>query len=88
MKVIEGVEYYSVKEVLTAADVSRQTLWRWRRKGSVPEGHRFRGRQILFSRREFDRIVAYANRIESPTTNRNQLALTLNGNGKESRETT
>ena len=88
MKRIEGVEYYSVNEVLEEADVSRQTLWRWRRNGSVPEGHRFRGRQILFSRREFDEIVAYANRIEAPTTNRDQLALTLNGNGRVSRETT
>lgn len=88
MKLIEGVEYYSVREVLAAADVSRQTLWRWRRKGSVPEGHRFRDRQVLFSRRDFDEIVAYANRIEAPTTNRNQLALTLNSNGNVSRETT
>ena len=88
MKLIEGVEYYSVREVLEATEVSRQTLWRWRRKGSVPEGHRFRGRQILFLRREFDEIVAYANRIEAPTTNRSQLALTLNSNGIASRETT
>ena len=88
MRLIEGVEYYSLEEVLTAVGISRQTLWRWRRQGSVPEGHRFRSRQILFSRTEFEEIMAFANRIEPPTTNHGQLALTLNTNGIVSRETT
>ena len=84
MKLIEGVEYYSLGEVLTAVGISRQTLWRWRREGSVPDGHRFRSRQILFSRTEFDEIMSFANRIEAPTTSRDQLALTLNNNGNVS----
>ncbi|MDE2784407.1 MAG: hypothetical protein OXK77_15750 [Gemmatimonadota bacterium] len=73
MRLIEGVRYYSTSEVLEAAGISRQTLWRWRREGLVPEGHRFRSRRVLFSERERDHILSYANRIESPRTNHNQL---------------
>ena len=73
MRLIEGVPYYSTAEVAEAAGISRQTLWRWRKEGSVPEGHRFRSRGLLFSERERQDILAYANRIERPSTNHNQL---------------
>ena len=77
MKHITGVEYYSTAEVAEAANISRQTLWRWRREGAVPEGHRFRNHRVLFSKREYQAILSYANRIESPSMNRDQLAMNL-----------
>lgn len=72
MRLIEGIEYYTTAEVVSAAGVSRQTLWRWRKEGLVPQGHTFRSRGVLFSRTERDRIVAYANRVEGPRTNHEQ----------------
>ena len=35
---IEGEEYYTNSEVSDELKVSRQTLWRWREKGSIPAG--------------------------------------------------
>ena len=61
---IGGVRYYSTAAVLAEAGVSRQTLWRWRREGRIPEGHRFRNGQLLFTQNEYRGILAYANRVE------------------------
>ena len=61
---ISGSTYYSTATVLEDADISRQTLWRWRREGLVPQGHRFRNGQLLFTQDEYRQILAYANRIE------------------------
>lgn len=72
MRRIQGVDYYSTAEVVEAAGISRQTLWRWRKEGVVPQGHRFRSRMLLFSKRERDRILSYANRIEGPRTSHDQ----------------
>lgn len=77
MKLIEGVQYYTTEEVAAAAGVSRQTLWRWRKAGQVPQGHTFRTRGVLFSQGERDRIVAFANRVERPRTNHDQFDLDL-----------
>ena len=64
MRRINGVRYYTSAEVEAAAGVSRQTLYRWRRGGVVPAGHRLRGNRLLFSQSEFDQVVAYANHVE------------------------
>ena len=64
MRLIDGVRYYSSADMEEAAGVSRQTLYRWRRTGVVPAGHRLRGNRLLFSQSEYDRIMAYANRVE------------------------
>ena len=81
---IKGVEYLSTTEVLKAAAVSRQTLWRWRQEGRVPDGHRFRNGQVLFSGAEYQEILAYANHLEpgALTTDPAQLGLTLKGRGQ------
>ena len=81
---INGVEYFSTTEVLKAAGISRQTLWRWRQEGRVPDGHRFRNGQVLFSGTEYQEILAYANHLEpgALTTDPAQLGLTLKGRGQ------
>ena len=78
---IEGIEYYSTVEVLEATGVSRQTLWRWRQEGRVPGGNRFRNGQVLFTEREYQEILAYANRVEpwALSSDPSQLGLGLRG---------
>ena len=60
---IEGEEYYTNSEVSDELKVSRQTLWRWREKGSSPPGLRYRTRQVLFKADEVDAIRQLANRL-------------------------
>jgi predicted DNA-binding transcriptional regulator AlpA len=61
---INNVLYLTATEVLGTVEVTRQTLWRWRHEGKIPAGHRYRGRQVVFSPGEVEVIQAYANRIE------------------------
>jgi excisionase family DNA binding protein len=61
---VEGEDYYTNSEVSEELGVSRQTLWRWREKGSIPAGLRYRTRQVLFKRTEVDAIRQFANRLE------------------------
>jgi len=60
---IEGEEYYTNSEVSDELKVSRQTLWRWREKGSIPAGLRYRTRQVLFKADEVEAIRQFANRL-------------------------
>ena len=61
---IGGQVYLCVSEVVERLDISRQTLWRWRRESELPTGHRFRGNQVVFSPSEVEEIEAFANRLE------------------------
>jgi hypothetical protein len=62
--IIEGEEYYTNSEVSDRLKVSRQTLWRWREKGSIPAGLRYRTRQVLFTAKEVEAIRQFANKLE------------------------
>ena len=62
--IIDGVEYYKHSEVAEELGVSRQTLWRWRRQGSIPVGHRYRDGKTLFTAAEVEAIRQFANRVE------------------------
>ena len=73
---IEGIPYYSASELLKELGISRQTLWRWRRHGSIPQGNLFRGRTLVFTETEADEIRQFANRIE-PITNAEKYQLAL-----------
>lgn len=61
---IKEVNYLTVTDLLGEVNVTRQTLWRWRQKGKVPAGHRYRSSQVTFRPEEVKLIRAYANRIE------------------------
>ncbi len=61
---IAGVEYVSTAKVLTDAGISRQTLWRWRREGRIPRGHRFRNGHLLFTTDEYRQVLEFAYRVE------------------------
>jgi predicted DNA-binding transcriptional regulator AlpA len=61
---IDGKRYFLAKEVEERCGISRQTLWRWRQSGQIPRGHRYRGKQLVFSAGELAEITEYANRLE------------------------
>ena len=61
---VDGTNYATAADVARELDVSRQTLWRWRRDGKIPTGQRYRDRRILYTQAEVEQIHAYANRIE------------------------
>jgi hypothetical protein len=61
---IQGEQYYTNSEVSDQLKVSRQTLWRWRDKRSIPAGLRHRSRQVLFTAEEVEEIRQFANRLE------------------------
>ena len=78
---VEGITYYTMKDIVSQLSVSRQTLWRWRREGKIPQGQLFRDKQLLFTKLEFGQIEAFANRIEPSPRNSLQLSF-LNNNGR------
>lgn len=61
---VGGLTYFTNNEVSEELGVSRQTLWRWREKGRIPPGVRFRTRQVLFTVEEAAAIREYANKLE------------------------
>ena len=61
---IQGEQYYTNSEVADELKVSRQTLWRWRDKGSIPPGMRYRTRQVVFTEGEVEAIRQFANHLE------------------------
>jgi predicted DNA-binding transcriptional regulator AlpA len=61
---IDQVSYMTADEVADLARVSRQTLWRWRQDGSVPQGLRYRGKQLLFTQADVQQVLDFAHRIE------------------------
>ena len=60
---VEGELYYTNSEVSEELGVTRQTLWRWREKGNIPTGLRYRTRQVLFKLEELEEIRQFANRL-------------------------
>jgi hypothetical protein len=61
---IKGLTYLSLSEAAEQAEVTRQTLWRWRQERKVPMGHRYRGRQVIYTPAEVREIEQFANRID------------------------
>jgi predicted site-specific integrase-resolvase len=61
---IKGLTYFSLSDVAEMIDVTRQTLWRWRQDGKVPAGHKYRGRQVIYTPAELNAIEQFANRID------------------------
>ena len=61
---IEGRRFLTIEDAATTFSVSRQSLWRWRKEGRIPAGHRLRNRQVVFSEAEFQQIRDYATWLE------------------------
>ena len=85
--IIKGIHYVTIAEIAAELGVSRQTLWRWRQKGHIPMGHRYRGRQVILSADECGLVREYAQRLEPvETSDDGQMELFVNHLG--SREAT
>lgn len=67
---IERVEYFTATDIQRDIGVARQTLWRWRKAGRVPQGRRYRDRQVVFTHQEVEAIREYSNRLEPADSNR------------------
>ncbi len=61
---IEDVTYFTAGDIQRDLGIVRQTLWRWRRDRFIPQGRRYRGRQIVFTKQEVGLIRKFANRLE------------------------
>lgn len=73
---INGIEYFTVPEILKELRIVRQTLWRWRQQAKIPAGHRYRDRNLLYTSDEVEEIRQFANRVEDiGLANKNQLTL-------------
>jgi hypothetical protein len=73
---INGIEYFTVPEILRELRIARQTLWRWRQQQKIPAGHRYRDRNLLYTLGEVQEIRQFANRVEDiEQNNKNQLKL-------------
>lgn len=60
---INGKQYLSVSEIADTIDITRQTLWRWRRDGFIPQGSKYRGRQIVYTPEEVEIIRQFSERL-------------------------
>jgi predicted DNA-binding transcriptional regulator AlpA len=73
---IDGVKYFLATGVINQLGISRQTLWRWRKQGKIPVGHRYRERILLFTSTEVDEIRQFADRVQpAKPNNSRQLSL-------------
>jgi predicted DNA-binding transcriptional regulator AlpA len=74
---IDGVRYFSAIEIVKELGVSRSTFWRWRSRGEIPNGRRYRrGKMVLFTDEEFEAVRDFANHLEPVQgTNRDQMKL-------------
>jgi len=74
---IDGIPYLTVPEILGEMQITRQTLWRWRREDRIPKGRRYRSQQLLFTVDDAEAIRRYANRVEpvAPPDSSDQLNL-------------
>jgi predicted DNA-binding transcriptional regulator AlpA len=66
---IAGITYFTAAKIHREVGVARQTLWRWRKARKIPQGRRYRDRQVVFTEEEVEAIRQYANRLEPAEPN-------------------
>ncbi len=58
--------FYTVKDVLKEAGISRNTLYNWERKMKIPEPRRNAYGHRVYSEDDLDTIVRYARKVFIP----------------------
>lgn len=82
---INGATYVAAAELAAELGVTRQTIWRWRTEGKIPQGHRFRDKRVLFTVEEAEEIRRFAFKLEpAKTLLADQFKLFVNSPGSES----
>ncbi len=61
---LNEISYLTLNELADELDISRQTLWRWRREGKVPPGLRDRRNRALFGAEDAELVREFANQLE------------------------
>lgn len=82
---IEGVTYFSAADIHREIGITRQTLWRWRKAREIPQGRRYRGRKVVFTKQEIKAIREYANRLEPAETGKTKRFKPLSSNSPKRR---
>ncbi len=82
---IDGVSYINTRQLEDDLGLSRQTLWRWRKAGKIPDGQRLQNNVIVYSPEEVETIKMYANHLE-PASNKIN-AVERKNSGVESKST-
>jgi len=83
--VINGTTYVAAAELAAELGVTRQTIWRWRTAGKIPQGHRFRDKRVLFTVEEAEEIRRFAFKLEpAKTLLADQFKLFMNAPGGQS----
>ena len=84
---IKGITYFTIAEMAADVGVSRQTLWRWRQRGLIPVGQRYRGRNVILSAEEWALVTAYAQRLEPVTSPGIRQVRSSDSDGEDREET-
>lgn len=79
---IDGVAYVPATALAQRVGICRQTLWRWRRQGRIPNGHRHRNGQVIFTQEEAEEVFNYAFQV-SPITGPGSSSETTSGASAE-----
>ena len=61
---IQGRVYHPTSSVIKQLQVTRQTLWRWRKRGLIPPGHSLPNRRVYYTDAEVEKIWAYCRQVE------------------------
>ncbi len=60
-------EFYTTKEVITKAGISRNTLFLWLKKGKIPEVYRDRNGHRIFTNKDIKNVIRYKNKTTPPS---------------------
>ena len=61
--------FYTTRDVLKKAKISRNTLFLWLKKGKIPEVARDRNGHRLFTQKDIQKILVYKNKKIFPDKN-------------------
>jgi len=59
-------KYYTTKDVLKKAGISRSTLFLWLWNKKIPEVKRDRNGHRIFSKSDIDKILKFKNKVVAP----------------------